>query len=91
MQELLQETPLKVAYSAKDEGLGACAQTRVRRRMFLVFPIMVESQVMKLTTKNQFCFLFLITGRERYRKIIFALTCNYNKMKGLVEVVAGKK
>ena len=24
--------------SAKNEGLGACAQTRVRRRIFLVFP-----------------------------------------------------
>jgi uncharacterized membrane protein YvbJ len=29
---------LKAHNSAKDEGLGACAQTRVRRRIFLVFP-----------------------------------------------------
>ena len=47
-------------YSAKDEGLGACAQTRVRRRIFSLFPMMVGSQVMRSTTKNQFCFLSLI-------------------------------
>ena len=28
---------LKEFHSAKDEGLGACAQTRVRRRIFFVF------------------------------------------------------
>ena len=43
--------------SAKDEGLGACAQTRVRRRIFSLFPMMVGSQVMKLVTKNTI-FLF---------------------------------
>ena len=48
------------SYSAKDEGLGACAQTRVRRRIFSLFPMMVGSQVMRSTTKNQFCFLSLI-------------------------------
>ena len=42
--------------SAKDEGLGACAQTRVRRRMFLVFPIMVGGvSCDEVTTKNTFC------------------------------------
>ena len=30
-------TQAKYHYSAKDEGLGACAQTRVRRRIFFVF------------------------------------------------------
>ena len=53
-------TPPFFYYSAKDEGLGACAQTRVRRRIFSLFPMMVGSQVMKPTTKNQFCFLALI-------------------------------
>ena len=47
-------------FSAKDEGLCACAQTRVRRRIFSLFPMMVASQVMRSTTKNQFCFLALI-------------------------------
>ena len=47
-------------FSAKDEGLGACAQTRVRRRIFSLFPMMVGSQVMRSATKNTFCFLSLI-------------------------------
>ena len=36
------------------------AQTRVRRRIFFVFSHMVGSQVMKSTTKNQFCHVSLI-------------------------------
>ena len=47
-------------FSAKDEGLGACAQTRVRRRIFSLFPMMVGSQVMRTATKSTFCFLSLI-------------------------------
>ena len=47
-------------HSAKDEGLGACAQTRVRRRIFFVFPHMVRPQVMKSTTKNTSFFVSLI-------------------------------
>ena len=47
-------------FSAKDEGLGACAQTRVRRRIFSLFPMMVGSQVMRTATKSTFCFLALI-------------------------------
>ena len=47
-------------YSAKDEGLGACAQTRVRRRIFSLFPMMVGLKSWCPTTKSTFCFLSLI-------------------------------
>ena len=46
--------------SAKDEGLGACAQTRVRRRIFFAFLPYSEVPSHEVTTKNTFCHVALM-------------------------------
>ena len=47
--------------SAKDEGLGACAQTRVRRRIFSLFPMMVGWGLKSWDQRQKINFAFLLS------------------------------
>ena len=63
-------------FSAKDEGLGARAQTRVRRRMFLVFPIMVGGVSCDEVNDKKYilsCCLNEVFGEVRSTSVSFAI------------------